>query len=161
MEPASGRIVAEKVLDRHVRAVARDGRFRYLHSVADRTADWMQQAERDLAHAELSRRAGHHEWACFAAQQSAAKAIKTVHLHLGQEAWGHVVRRLLEDLPSGTVSDPLLLDRARVLDAFYIPTRCANGHAEGAPGEHYGDLQSGQAIEHAREILAFARLALA
>ena len=52
----------------------------------DRSRDWLNQAQRDLEQAEDSRRAGRHEWACFAAQQSAEKAVKALHLHLQQEA---------------------------------------------------------------------------
>jgi HEPN domain-containing protein len=40
-----------------------------------------------------------HEWACFAAQQAAEKAVKALHLYLGQEAWGHVIAKLLVELP--------------------------------------------------------------
>jgi HEPN domain-containing protein len=58
-----------------------------------RASDWFNQAVRDLEQAEDSRIAGRHEWACFAAHQSAEKAVKALHLHLGQEAWGHVVAR--------------------------------------------------------------------
>jgi HEPN domain-containing protein len=97
----------------------------------DRSADWLAQAIRDLEQAEDSRKAGRHEWACFAAHQSAEKAIKALHLHLGQEAWGHVVARLLRDLPLEVPEE--IVDRARILDNFYIPTRYPNGHSEGAP----------------------------
>ena len=119
----------------------------------------MAQAERDLEVAEASRSGARHEWACFAAQQSAEKAVKALHLHRGQEAWGHVVARLLEELPFEVA--PELVDRAKVLDNFYIPTRYANGHPAGAPFEHYGPLQSEDAIRHARTILEFVRLELA
>lgn len=47
----------------------------------NRSGDWLAQAERDLAQAESSRRQGHHEWACFAAQQAAEKAVKALNLH--------------------------------------------------------------------------------
>lgn len=129
--------------------------------MAQRSDDWLRQAGRDLDQAVDSAAAGRHEWACFAAQQSAEKAVKALHLHLGQEAWGHVVRSLLEELPASSAVPELLLDRARVLDAYYIPTRYANGHPAGAPGDHYGRLQSGGAIEHARAILDFVRAAMA
>ncbi len=36
------------------------------------------QAERDLDQARASQVEGRHEWACFAAQQSAEKAVKSV-----------------------------------------------------------------------------------
>jgi hypothetical protein len=32
---------------------------------------------------------------------------------------------------------------------MYIPTRYANGHPEGAPFEHYGKIQSRDAINYA------------
>ena len=53
----------------------------------NRAPDWMNQALRDLAQADDSRAAERHEWACFAAHQAAEKAVKALHLHLGQEAW--------------------------------------------------------------------------
>src|SRR4030067_3829299 len=126
-----------------------------------RSRDWLNQARRDLEQGGDSRRAGRHEWACFAAQQSAEKAVKALHLHLGQEAWGHVIARLLRDLP-GTASVPEeLLDKGRVLDNFYIPTRYPNSHPEGGAFEHYGPLQSEEAIRYASEIIEFVRSQMA
>jgi HEPN domain-containing protein len=119
-----------------------------------RASDWYQQAERDLEQAADSRRAGRHEWACFAAQQAAEKAVKAAHLALAQDAWGHVVARLLAELPVDVPAG--LVDQARVLDGFYIPTRYAGSHAEGPPFEHYGPLQSEEALRYAGAIIAFA-----
>ena len=127
--------------------------------MADRSADWLAQAERDIDQARASQRDGRHEWACFAAQQSAEKAVKALHLSLGQDAWGHVVGRLLRELPVHV--EDALVDKGRYLDNLYMPTRYANGHPEGAPFEHYGSLQSNLAIEYAGEILAFVRARLA
>jgi HEPN domain-containing protein len=129
--------------------------------MANRSADWLAQAERDLEQARHSREAGRHEWACFAAQQAAEKAVKALHLYLGQEVWGHVVARGLSELPPGVEVPPELVEQARVLDNFYVPTRYPNGHPEGAPYEHYGPLQSGQAVQYAGEILAFVRSQMA
>lgn len=127
----------------------------------NRSRDWLNQALKDLAHAEDSLRAGRHEWACFAAQQAAEKAVKALHLSLGQEAWGHVVARLLQELPE-TVSVPrTLVEKGRVLDNFYVPTRYPNSHPEGAPFEHYGELQSKEALNYAREIIEFVRSQMA
>jgi len=128
--------------------------------VADRSNDWFRQAVRDLEQAEDSERAQRHEWACFAAHQAAEKAVKALHLSRGQEAWGHVVARLIAELPGGNVPDGLG-DKARVLDSFYIPPRYPNGHPEGAPFEHYGRLQSEEAIRYAREIIEFVRAEMA
>ncbi|MBA2490604.1 MAG: HEPN domain-containing protein [Gammaproteobacteria bacterium] len=127
--------------------------------MANRAKDWFAQAERDLEQALASRREARHEWACFAAQQSAEKAVKGLHLYLDQEAWGHVVARLLRELPL-TVPE-ILVEKGKVLDNFYVATRYANGHAEGAPFEHYGSLQSEEAIRHAGEIIEFVRVQMA
>ena len=126
----------------------------------NRSRDWFAQAEKDLQHAKAARHDGSHEWACFAAQQSAEKAVKSLHLKCGQEAWGHVIARLLAELPP-SASGADLIERGKVLDNFYVATRYANGHPEGAPFEHYGELQSEQAIRYAGEILEFVRARLA
>jgi HEPN domain-containing protein len=127
----------------------------------NRWPDWWSQAERDLEHARESAAAGRHEWACFAAHQSAEKAVKALHLRLGQEAWGHVLSRLLTELPEAAHPEPTLIELGRVLDGFYVPTRYPIGHPAGPPFEHYGPLQSAQAIDHARQILDFVRPHLA
>ncbi|NQT52449.1 HEPN domain-containing protein [bacterium] len=129
--------------------------------MANRAEDWLRQAERDLEQAESSRAEGRHEWACFAAQQAAEKAVKALHLHLGQEAWGHVVARLLQELPPPAAPPDDLVQKAMVLDNAYIPARYPNGHPEGAPFEHYGPLHSEGAIGYAREILDFVRAQMA
>ena len=127
--------------------------------MANRSADWLAQATRDLEQARSSQREDRHEWACFAAQQSAEKAVKALHLARGQEGWGHVVARLLKDLPTEVSSE--LIEKGKVLDNLYVPTRYANGHPEGAPFEHYGPIQSEQAIRYAGEIIDFVRSQMA
>jgi HEPN domain-containing protein len=127
----------------------------------NRSMDWFAQAARDLEQAIDSMRAGRHEWACFAAHQAAEKAVKALHLHYQQEAWGHVISRLLSELPVSTNVLPELIEKARVLDNFYIPARYPNSHPEGAPFQHYGTLQSEQAIQYASEILEFVRSKMA
>ena len=54
-----------------------------------------------------------------------------------------------------------LEDRLRVLDALYIPTRYPDSLPEGAPTDHFGRLQSSDAIRHARALVEAIRLALA
>ena len=72
-----------------------------------------------------------------------------------------MVARLLEELPEAVGVPIDLIEKGRVLDNFYIPSRYPNGHATGAPFEHYGPLQSGEAIRYAREIIEFARSQMA
>ena len=121
----------------------------------NRAEDWLLQAERNLEQAESSKSESRHEWACFAAQQAAELAVRALHLAKGQEAWGHVVARLLRELPFDPPAD--LVDKGSVLDNFYLPTRYPNGHPEGAPFHHYGKLQSDEAVKYAGEIIGFVR----
>ena len=132
----------------------------------NRSADWLHQALADLAQAQLSAEAGHHEWACFASHQAAEKALKALHLHHGQQSWGHGLGRSFRDLPpavamqlAAQVAD--LEDRLRVLDALYIPTRYPDSLPEGAPTDHFGRLQSQDALCHARALVDAIRAALA
>ncbi|SHG39458.1 HEPN domain-containing protein [Thermosyntropha lipolytica DSM 11003] len=127
----------------------------------NRALDWLKQALKNLNHAEGSRKNGDHEWACFAAHQAGEKAVKALHLYRGQEAWGHVIARLLKDLPEDIEVSDELIEKAKVLDNFYIPSRHPDSHPEGAPFEHYGSLQSGEAIKYAGEIIAFVRSQMA
>ena len=123
----------------------------------NRAGDWLSPALRDLDQARDSRQSGRHEWACFAAHQAAEKAVKALHLRRGQEAWSHVVVRLLQELPADVRAESALVERARVLDTFYIPARYPSSHSEGAPFEHYGSLQSEEAIGYAGAIIEFVR----
>lgn len=127
--------------------------------MTQRWNDWLAQAEHDLEQADSSLSEGRHDWACFAAHQAAEKAVKALHLARGQEAWGHVVARLLAQSP--VPAPERLVEQARVLDAYYVPARYPNGHPEGAPFEHYGPLQSRQGVDFARDVVAFVRQALA
>ena len=129
--------------------------------MSDRSDDWFNQALRDLEQAKDSRDAGRHEWACFASHQSAENAVKALPLYLKQEAWGHIVAQLIQALPESVHLPEEFVEKGRVLDNYYIPTRYPNGHPSGSPYEHYGSLQSGQAIEYASEILEFARFQMA
>jgi len=140
------------------------GQSRVVRPVADRSADWLGQALRDLEQAEQSMRADRHEWACFAAHQAVEKALKGLNLALGQHVWGHTLTRLWSALPTQEWHPglpPDLVDRLRLLDGFYIPTRYPDSYPEGTPGEHFGRLQSEQAILHASVIITWIREALA
>jgi HEPN domain-containing protein len=129
--------------------------------MSNRALDWFRQANRDLQQAKASQLEKRHEWACFAAHQAAEKAVKALHLSYGQEAWGHLVARLLIELPNSLEVPDLLVDQARVLDNFYIPTRYPDSHPEGSPFEHYGSLQSEEALRYAGEIVKFVDHAMA
>jgi HEPN domain-containing protein len=108
----------------------------------NRAPGWLQQAESDLEIARITAQAGRHEWACFAAQQAAEKAVKALHLHLGQEVWGHLVTRLLTELPITVPS--MLVEKARSLGTLYAPTRYPDAFPAGAPAEHTAPCRAGR-----------------
>jgi HEPN domain-containing protein len=126
--------------------------------MGSRWADWFRQAEADLAHARYALAGRHHEWACFAAQQAAEKAVKAAHEALGQEAWGHSVTELLDALrAAGKPVDETLLDRGRALDKLYMPTRYPNGLPSGAPADYYTRSEAERAIADGEAIVEWCR----
>jgi|SRR5690625_220745 len=129
--------------------------------MANRSSDWYMQARRDLQLAGFLAEEGWHEWACFIAHQAAEKSVTALYLAFGLKVQGHVISRLLAGLVSTVAPDEELVDRARVLDNYFIPTRYPDSHPAGAPSEHYGEFQSRKAVDHAGAILDFVRSSLA
>ncbi len=123
----------------------------------DRSQDWFSQALRDLEQARDSKKSQRNEWACFASHQAAEKAVKALHLKYKQEAWGQMISKLLVELPSSISIPSELIDNAKILDNYYIPSRYPNSHPEGAPYEYFGLKQSEEAIKYASEIIEFVR----
>ena len=125
--------------------------------MVSRAEDWLRQAVRDLDHAKKSLEHGHYEWACFASHQAAEKAVKALYQKLGIEIWGHSISRMLEHLPDNYKPLKDIIDKAKELDRYYIPTRYPNLHSEGAPLDYYTEGDAIRAIRHAEEILRFCR----
>jgi HEPN domain-containing protein len=110
-----------------------------------RPQDWLRQAELDLAAARDSQSAGHHEWACFAAQQAADKAGKALHESVGTEAWGHSV------VPGD------VMDSGQALDKHYIPARYPSTHPAGAPGDLYTAAEAERAAVDPKRVIEYVR----
>jgi HEPN domain-containing protein len=125
--------------------------------VTGRAADWLGQAERDLAHARNARASGDHEWACFAAQQAAEKALKAVIFAKGGQPWGHSALGLARALPASIAPPRSVLDSCRDLDKFYVTTRYPNGFPQGKPGDYFSDQDCVHAIQQAETVLEFCR----
>ena len=123
----------------------------------NRSSDWGAQAQCDLRHARHSIEAGDYDWAAFAAQQAAEKAVKAVILAQGGEPWGHLVSGLLEALPAAVKLPPDILDAGKRLDKHYIPARYPNGFDAGYPGKLYTASEAEGAIADAERITAFCR----
>jgi HEPN domain-containing protein len=126
-----------------------------------RHQDWLRQATRDLAHARRALEAGDYEWACFAAQQSAEKAVKSLFLRANRIAWGHSVAELLRQLPEPWRVDEGIVDAGKELDKHYIPPRYPNAYPEGAPYDYYTRAEAERAVGHTTAILAVCERLLA
>lgn len=121
----------------------------------ERSRDFLLQAKRDLEQASLSLREGFYEWAAFAAQQAAEKAVKAVFQRLGAVAWGHSVAGLLEALSQTFPVPEALLDAASELDKAYIPSRYPDALPEGTPFERYRRGEAERLLAHAESIYGF------
>ena len=125
--------------------------------MVSRANDWLRQAIKDLEHAKKSIKFGDYEWACFAAQQAAGKAVKALYQKLGIEIWGHSISRMLNSLPEEHKPSMELIDKAKELDRHYIPTRHPNFHPEGAPLDYYTIEDARRAVNYAEEIIKFCK----
>jgi HEPN domain-containing protein len=121
----------------------------------NRAADWLTQARRDLELARHAEEGEFHEWACFAAQQAAEKALKALVAALGGEARGHSIVAIAGALPEPPGFPTELLDRARRLDRHYIPTRYPNGFDQGAPRDYFTAVDAADALSDAEKIIEY------
>jgi HEPN domain-containing protein len=128
--------------------------------MTNRAPDWLAQAGHDLEHARHAREDADYDWACFAAHQSAEKAVKALFLSLGGEGWGHSITRLLKDMSLKLAVSEQLIMAAQRLDKHYIPTRYPNGFDMGAPQDYYTAEEARQAIEDAQRIYDFCEQSL-
>jgi HEPN domain-containing protein len=122
----------------------------------NRYQDWLDQAERDLQRAAIDIQYEFWEWACFTAQQAAEKAVKALLMNRGYSVWGHAVTPMLRHLEEVAVP-AAMIERAQLLDAYYIPTRYPNSFAEGKPADYYNEQKAREATNAAAEIIRFCK----
>src|SRR3989442_16013046 len=108
----------------------------------NRARDWFAQAERDLEPPRIAE-GGAAGMGLFGRAAGGGHGTQSASSIFGTGSVGPRVARLLADLPAAPDD---LRQKAKVLDNFYVATRYANGHAEGAPFEHYVPIQSDEAI---------------
>lgn len=123
--------------------------------MSKRYNDWIKQAEKDLQHAIHSLDCEDYEWACFASQQSAEKALKGLYDFLGGESWGHSILKLLKELPEKVDED--LLQKAAYLDKIYIPACYPNSFDSGTLSDYFTKKDAEESIKNAEDILSFVK----
>ncbi|ARD85395.1 HEPN superfamily protein [Ferroplasma acidiphilum] len=119
-----------------------------------RSMDWLKQAKRDLEEAEGSLNNEKYEWACFASQQSAEKAVIALYHSINKEIWSHSVSRMLLQLTEFDI-DKSLADKAMELDRVYIGSRYPDYYTEGSPFEYYSIEDAKRCLNYAKEIFEF------
>ena len=117
---------------------------------------WLNSAKKTLesAYGDLGR--GDYNWACFKAQQAAELAVKALLHGVGLPAYGHSITKLITNIKSKgiTVSDDII-QYAKTLDKYYVPTRYPNAWAEGMPHEYYTELDAINAVKYAENIISW------
>ena len=125
---------------------------------AEEAGRWLATARSELEFARFSAEGGYSAQACFAAQQAAEKAVKAAHYAAGARmVMGHSVRALIERLDPPVAALGEVIEDARALDLYYVPTRYPNGLTEGTPAEAFSAAQAAHAIECAARVVAAAK----
>lgn len=120
-----------------------------------RWRDWYQQGKRDFERAQLDLEYAYYEWACFTSQQAAEKVIKAVALKKGFNIWGHSLTEMLNILMDKIKVPKNMIDDAKLLDMYYIPTRYPNGFPSGKPADYFTERHAREAINAADRIIRF------
>jgi HEPN domain-containing protein len=116
---------------------------------------WLQTAREDLHAAHTLLTGGNYPQACFCAQQAAEKAVKALWRALDAEPRGHSATKLLQEFPRKMELSycEQLVEKAALLDKFYIPTRYPNGLPDVTPGQVYQRAEAEIGIEAAQSIV--------
>lgn len=99
----------------------------------------MATAEEGLPAADALANARMNAHACFCAQQSGEKAIKSLWFCVDADPWGRSIQRLVSEFPrqAEIPEREVWIEQAALLDKFYIPTRYPNGLPDLTPGQVY------------------------
>ena len=121
---------------------------------------WYKQGLYDLKAAEDSMESENYEWACFQAQQSGEKALKSfLFLNRKRNIFTHSIKKLMEEC--GEINKEFsILRRAKLLDQYYVPTRYPNGLPDEIPHEFYNKEDAKKCVKYARKIICFVGILL-
>jgi len=115
---------------------------------------WLKQAGYDLKEAEKCLKDGSYAYACFFAEQSAQKSLKSFLIYRGIRFINiHSVGELLKEASRLDNSFLSLIELGQKLDRHYLASRYPDALPEPAiPFESYGELEAKEAIETAQKI---------
>ena len=101
------------------------GRMRRIRAEA---LDWLAEAEADLRHASHSYRLGSYNWACFAAEQAAEKALKAFLIGISRKRlfYVHDLTALHRQAVSTLRLPSVVTGRLAQLSAYYTASRYPN-----------------------------------
>ena len=117
-------------------------------------ARWLEQSKHDGAAAEVNRREGYHEIACFLSQQAAEKALKAFLYQQGERpVIGHSVYLLCKRCQTYKDDFSSILDTCKELDLYYIPTRYPNGLPGGIPHEVFTEENAREALKMLERVM--------
>ncbi|MEM2925964.1 MAG: HEPN domain-containing protein [Candidatus Bathyarchaeia archaeon] len=112
---------------------------------------WIKSSKRTLDSAKGDCERGEYNWVCFKSHQSAELAVKALLHGLGLHAYGHSISGLLAR--KGLRIPQEILQGAKTLDKYYVPTRYPNAWVEGSPEDYYTHKDAKEAIEYAEAII--------
>jgi HEPN domain-containing protein len=122
---------------------------------------WFLQAGYDLEAVRWNIQGKFYDTACFLAQQSAEKALKSLLFYLGKRKKAlltHSLAAMIKEAGKSEKTLADLLDNAKELDLHYLPSRYPNGLPAGFPHQFYGKEMAEKALASARKIYEAVRL---
>ena len=121
---------------------------------------WIEASRRTFESALGDVERGDYNWACFKFQQAAELAVKGLLRGIGRPSPGHSVSRLLEAAArdTGSTLEEGVIECAKLLDKFYIPTRYPDAWSEGPPHYYYTRRDSVDAMECASRVIEWVEV---
>lgn len=116
---------------------------------------WILFSRRTLESARGDLERGDYNWACFKSHQAAEFALKALLRGLGMPPYGHSLSRLLGEAERIFRCEDSVVQAAKTLDKYYVPTRYPNAWVEGSPDEYYTRKDAEEAIRLAENIIGW------
>lgn len=96
---------------------------------------------------------GDYSWSCFKSHQAAEYAVKALLHGVGETTHGHSISNLITKISAANFSE--VLEEAKALDKFYVPTRYPDAWSEGVPVDYYTERDATEALMWAEKILGW------